>query len=52
MSETKAPASLVEVGFATNAEDAANMVNPEWQKRVARALALGIDAHFGAEDGD
>ena len=50
--ETKAPASLVEVGFATNAEDAANMVNPEWQKRVARALALGIDAHFGAEDGD
>jgi len=48
--ETKAPASLVEVGFATNETDAANMVNPEWQKRVARALALGIDAHFGEGD--
>ena len=48
--ETVAPAALVEVGFATNETDAANMVNPEWQKRVARALALGIDAHFGEGD--
>jgi N-acetylmuramoyl-L-alanine amidase len=48
--ETVAPASLVEVGFATNETDAANMVNPEWQKRIAKALALGIDAHFGEGD--
>ena len=48
--ETIAPASLVEVGFATNEYDAANMVNPEWQKRIAHALALGIDAHFGEGD--
>lgn len=48
--ETVAPASLVEVGFATNEYDAANMVNPEWQKRIAKALALGIDAHFGEGD--
>ena len=51
--ETVAPASLVEVGFATNPEDAANMVNTEWQKRVAKALARGIDAHFAkVKDGE
>ncbi len=51
--ETVAPAALVEVGFATNASDAANMVNSEWQARVAEALAEGIDNYFAEnEDGE
>ncbi len=51
--ETVAPAALVEVGFATNASDAANMVNPEWQARVAEALAEGIENYFVEnEDGE
>ena len=51
--ETIAPASLVEVGFATNETDATNMVNAEWQMRVARALALGINEHFAVgKDGE
>ncbi len=51
--ETTAPASLVEVGFATNETDAANMIKDEWQKRIAKALAAGIDNYFSEnEDGE
>ena len=44
--DTVAPASLVEVGFATNEGDAAKMVTDEWQSSMAKALAHGIDRHF------
>lgn len=40
--ETKAAASLIEVGFCTNETDAANMVDDEWQSRVAQAIADGL----------
>lgn len=41
------PAVLVEIGFASNPTDAANMLNDAWQDRVAEALANGVDHAYG-----
>ncbi len=41
------PAVLVEVGFASNANDAANMLDEDWQAKIAAALADGVDRNFG-----
>lgn len=43
------PAVLIEAGFATNAEDVANMLDPNWQEAFARSVALGIDAQVKSE---
>ena len=40
--ETKAAASLIEVGFCTNPTDAENMLNDNWQSRVASGIADGL----------
>jgi hypothetical protein len=40
---TKAPAVLVELGFASNPGDVALMADPQWQARMARAIARGIE---------
>lgn len=40
------PAVLVEVGFASNAADAANMLDEAWQAKIAAALADGVDRNF------
>ena len=45
---TQVPACLVEIGFVTNPDDAADMVNPEWQSKYAKALADGIDNYYKA----
>lgn len=47
--ETKTAASLIEVGFATNKTDAENMVNEEWQKQFAKAVADGINDFFSEQ---
>lgn len=39
-------AVLVEVGFATNPTDAANMLDETWQAKIAEALADGVDMNF------
>ena len=44
--DVTAASSLLEVGFITNEEDAANMVDPDWQQSVANAIADGIDRFF------
>ena len=44
--ETKAAATLVEVGFCTNPTDAANMIQPEWQEQMAQAMADGIHQYY------
>ena len=44
--ETKAAATLVEVGFCTNPTDAANMILPEWQEQMAQAMADGIHQYY------
>lgn len=43
------PSILIEIGFASNPEDAANMVDEIWQERFARSVALGIDAQVKAD---
>jgi N-acetylmuramoyl-L-alanine amidase len=39
---TTMPSALVEVGFVTGAEDAANLSNPAWRSQMAAAIAQGI----------
>src|SRR5690606_7531106 len=41
--QTAMPAALVELGFVTNAADAALLRRPETASRVARALADGVE---------
>jgi N-acetylmuramoyl-L-alanine amidase len=36
------PSTLVEVGFVTGTEDAANLRNPAYRNRMAEAIARGI----------
>lgn len=48
--ETKAAASLIEVGFCTNENDAKNMTDPEWQISMANAIADGINKFFADKD--
>ena len=40
------PSMLIELGFLSNADDIANLTRPEWQDRVADALARGFAAYF------
>ncbi|MCI3281386.1 N-acetylmuramoyl-L-alanine amidase [Synechococcus sp. PCC 6717] len=39
---TSMDAALVETGFVTGAEDAANLSNPAWRTQMAQAIARGI----------
>ncbi len=39
---TSMPAALVETGFVTGAEDAANFQSPAWRTQMAQAIARGI----------
>lgn len=43
IAKTSMPAILVETGFATNPNEARNLSNPSYQKRMAEAIARGID---------
>lgn len=43
----KIPVTIIEMGFMTNAEDDAALVNPAMQKKMAEGIANGIDAYFG-----
>ncbi|MGV8854875.1 MAG: N-acetylmuramoyl-L-alanine amidase [Devosia sp.] len=40
------PSVLVELGFLSNANDMANLMQGEWQGRTAEALARGISSYF------
>lgn len=40
------PSVLVELGFLSNADDMANLMQGEWQDRTANALARGISSYF------
>lgn len=40
---TSMPAILVETGFVTNPNEAANLNNPNYQKLMAEAIAKGVD---------
>lgn len=40
------PSLLVETGFISNARGARKLINPTYQKRLARALMMGIRSYF------
>ena len=44
------PSVLVELGFLSNADDMANLLQGEWQDRTADALARGISTYFDSLD--
>lgn len=37
---------LIEMGFVSSPEDAADLINPEWQKKFAQGVAQGINDYF------
>lgn len=41
------PGILLETGFVTNREDALNMLNPDWQSKMAQAIAYGVIEFLG-----
>ncbi len=43
VAKTSMPAILVETGYVTNPTEARNLSNPDYQKRMADAIARGID---------
>lgn len=40
------PSVLVELGYLSNESDAANLVNPEHQKKLANAITEAVDRYF------
>lgn len=44
--QTSCPAVLVELGYLSNAQDAARLRDPYFQNRLAQAIADGIAAHL------
>lgn len=40
------PSVLIELGFLSNADDIANLMQGDWQDRTANALARGISSYF------
>ena len=42
------PSMLIELGFLSNADDIANLTNPQWEDRAAAAIAHGISNYFDA----
>ena len=42
LTHTDAPACLIEMAFISNDEEAALLSDPDWQNRMARAIARGV----------
>jgi N-acetylmuramoyl-L-alanine amidase len=46
--ETKMPAVLIEGGFISNREERLLLKKPDYQEKIARGIADGVDAYFKA----
>ncbi len=44
--DTKAPAVLIELGFVTNPDDAARMLDEEWREDMAYAIANAVSVYL------
>lgn len=47
---TNIPAILVEGGFVTERQEAQNIANPKWRKKLAASIAVGIENYRGLVD--
>ncbi len=45
--KTEVPSVLIEVGFISNAADAARLTDEAFRKSFAEAVADAVDAYFG-----
>ena len=46
------PSALLELGYLSNAADAADLTSPDWREKAAAQVARAIDAFFAAQAAD
>jgi N-acetylmuramoyl-L-alanine amidase len=49
--QAEVPAVLVELGYMSNRQDAQMLVSPDWQRKIAAALAAAVADYFKAQPG-
>lgn len=46
LKQAETPAVLIELGYMSNRDDVARLTAPDWQGRVAEAIARAVDTYF------
>ncbi|RTL60573.1 MAG: N-acetylmuramoyl-L-alanine amidase [Hyphomicrobiales bacterium] len=49
--QAEVPAVLVELGYMSNRQDAQMLVSPDWQRKIAAAIAAAVADYFKAQPG-